>query len=306
MFISFSLELREIYGNENVVASDVRFPNKALKNAGPAAYLDVMDLDGIKRIIVEYDITWIFHLGALLSAIGEKNPKLAMDVNIKGSMNIIEAANLYRCRLYIPSTIGAFGPSSPKDMTPDVCIMRPTTMYGVSKVSIELLGEYYHNKFGLDYRALRYPGILSSAALPGGGTTDYAIAIFYGALIDKKYECFLSADTTLPMMYMPDCLKCTIDFMAAPREKLTQCVYNIAAWSFSPKEIGELIKKRIPEFEMLYKPDSRQAIADTWPRTLDDGNARKDWGWKETYSLDGMIDDMLKEIGENIKKGIKP
>lgn len=265
-----------------------------------------MDLDAIKKVIVEFDITWIFHLGALLSAVGEKNPKLAMDVNIKGSMNIIEAANMYKCRLFIPSTIGAFGPSTPKDMTPDVCIMRPTTMYGVSKVSIELLGEYYHNKFGLDFRSLRYPGILSSAALPGGGTTDYAIAIFYGALIDKKYECFLGPESTLPMMYMPDCLKCTIDLMCAPPEKLHQCIYNIAAFSFSPAELAVAIKKRIPEFEMVYKPDSRQAIADTWPRTLDDSNARKDWGWKESFGLDAMIDDMLKEIKKNIEKGIKP
>lgn len=262
--------------------------------------MDVTDKNNVTRLVAENGITWIIHLGALLSAIGEKMPQKALEVNVHGSENVIEVARQYKCRLYIPSTIGAFGPSTPKEMTPDETIMRPTTMYGVSKVHLELLGEYYHHTQGLDFRSCRYPGIISNKALPGGGTTDYAIDIFYEAIKHHHYTCFLGPDTPLPMMYMPDCLRGTLELIEADRSKLTQCVYNIAAMTFTPAQLAENIKKYMPDFTIDYKPDSRQAIADSWPYSLDDSHARKDWGWKEEYDMDALTRDMLTEIEKKL------
>ena len=293
--------LRKKYGVENVIASDLRFPNREFQLSGPSAFLDVTDKANITRLVAENGITWIIHLGALLSAIGEKMPQKALEVNVHGSENIIDVARQYKCRLYIPSTIGAFGPSTPKEMTPDETIMRPTTMYGVSKVHLELLGEYYHRTQGLDFRSCRYPGIISNKALPGGGTTDYAIDIFYEAIKHHHYTCFLGPNTPLPMMYMPDCLRGTLELIEADRSKLTQCVYNIAAMTFTPAQIAENIKKYMPDFTIDYKPDSRQAIADSWPYSLDDSHARKDWGWKEEYDMDALTRDMLTEIEKKLK-----
>lgn len=293
---------RNKYGKDSVICTDVKIPTPEYKAQGPYQYLDVCDMEGLKKIVVDNGVTWIIHLAALLSAVGEKNPQLALKINVHGSENIIEVARQYKLRLYIPSTIGAFGPSTPKIMTPDETIMRPTTMYGVSKIHIELLGSYYNLTQGLDFRSLRYPGIISNKTLPGGGTTDYAIDIYYEALKHHKYTCFLGPKTALPMMYMPDCLKCTTDFIETDRKNLKQCVYNIAAITFTPEEIAASIKKYMPDFQIEYKPDSRQAIADSWPASLDDHHAREDWGWKEQYDLDTMTQDMLTEIEKKLKK----
>ncbi|KAK8807205.1 hypothetical protein WA158_003964 [Blastocystis sp. Blastoise] len=293
---------RAKYGKDSVICTDVKVATPEIKAQGPYEYLDVNDVDGLKRIVANNGVTWIIHLAALLSAVGEKNPQLALKVNVHGSENIIEVARQYKLRVYIPSTIGAFGPSTPKIMTPDETIMRPTTMYGVSKIHVELLGSYYNQTQGLDFRSLRYPGIISNKTLPGGGTTDYAIDIFYEAIKHHHYTCFLGPKTALPMMYMPDCLRCTTELIEADRSKLKQCVYNIAAVTFTPEEIAKSIKKFMPDFTIDYKPDSRQAIADSWPASLDDSNARKDWGWKEEYDLDTMTKDMLTEIEKKLKR----
>jgi len=262
-----------------------------------------LDEDNIERLIVDNDIDTIIHLASILSALGERDPKLAMDVNVKGLHIVLEAARKFNVRLFAPSSIAAFGPSTPKENTPDLTIMRPTTIYGVTKVYLELLGEYYRKKYSVDFRSLRYPGILSTETLPGGGTTDYAVDIFYHALREGKYTCFLKPDSRLPMLYMPDCLEGTIAFLTAPDNKLSQRVYNLAAISFTPHELAEAIKKRMPKFVIEYKPDFRQQIADSWPQSIDDSKARQDWGWKHNFGLQEMVDDMLKKIGARLKSG---
>ncbi len=296
--------LRKKYGGKNVIATGRKKPPEILLKDGPYLHLDILDPNQIHSMLVDNDIDIIIHNASVLSGFGEKNPQLAYRTNVEGSYNILEAARILKLdQVMIPSSIAAFGPSTPRDNTPNDVIMRPTSAYGVTKVFIELWGEYYTKRFGVDFRSLRYPGIISSEALPGGGTTDYAVEIFYEALKNKKYTSFLDKGTYLPMMYMPDCIKCTMDLIEAPEEKLVHRSYNITAMSFAPEEIAAEVKKHIPEFEMSYEPDFRQAIAESWPASLDDSVARDEWGWTPDYDLAAMVKDMLEKLSK--KLGIK-
>lgn len=295
--------LRERYGAENVVASDIRKdPSKEMVESGPYEVLDVRDREGLKRVVDKYSIDTIFHMAAILSASGEKNPWLAWDVNINGLYNILEIAREKELtRVFVPSSIAAFGPETPKKNTPQETILKPRTIYGITKVVGERLGEYYFWKFGLDVRGVRYPGIISSKTLPGGGTTDYAVEIFYEALKHKKYTAFLKKDTRLPMMYMPDCLKATIMLMEADLSRLKHHTdFNVAGMSFSVEELASEIKKHIPDFQIDYKPDFRQEIADSWPESIDDSAAREEWGWKPDYDLPRMTADMLEKLKKKL------
>ena len=244
-------------------------------------------------------------MAAILSAKGEENPLLAWDVNMNGTYNVLEIAREYEMKqVFCPSSIAVFGPETPIENTPQETVLRPGTMYGVTKVAGELLCDYYFKRFGLDVRGVRYPGIISNKTLPGGGTTDYAVEIFYEAIKNKEYTCFLKPDSTLPMMYMPDCIKATIDLMQAPIENLKHhSDFNLAAFSFSPKELAAEIKKHIPEFKISYEPDERQKIADSWPKTIDDTAAREEWGWEPRYDLQSMVKDMLRVLKEKHKQG---
>jgi nucleoside-diphosphate-sugar epimerase len=302
-----TLALREKFGVENVIASDkcAEINNPKLKD-GPFECLDVTSLTAIKEICKKYEIDAIVHLAAILSGVGEKHPNLAWQVNMYGLHNILEVAREFNMnRVLVPSSIAAFGPSTPKFDVPQETILEPTTMYGVTKVAGELLCNYYVDKFGLDVRGLRYPGIISHDTLPGGGTTDYAVAIYYDAIKHGKYECFVKEDTMLPMMYMPDCLKATMDLFLADKECLKHhSNFNLAAMSFTVTDQVESIKKFIPEFECTYEPDFRQAIADSWPKSIDDTAAREEWGWKPEYDLDAMTEDMLKEVKIKVDKGL--
>ena len=293
--------LRKKYGGENVIATGRKKPPEILTKDGPYYRLDILDENQLHSMLVDYDIDIIIHNASVLSATGERNPQLAYRTNVEGSYNILEAVRILNLdQALVPSSIAAFGPSTPQDNTPNDVIMRPTTMYGVTKVFVELLGEYYAKRYDLDFRSLRYPGVISSEALPGGGTTDYAVEIFYEALKNKKYTSFLAKDAILPMMYMPDCLKCTIDLMEADASKLVHRSYNITAMSFAPEDIANEIKKHIPEFKIDYKPDFRQQIAETWPRSIDDSVAREEWGWKPEYDLASMTSDMLEKLSKKL------
>jgi len=301
------LKLRSLYGNNNVVATDCRCDApKALVDSGPYEVLNINEAVKIAEIVKKYNIDAIVNFAAILSANGEKNPMMAWNVNINGYLNVLEVARELKLKQVLtPSSIAAFGPTTPRDNTPQETVLKPTTMYGITKVTGELLGEYYANKYGLDVRGLRYPGIISHETLPGGGTTDYAVAIYFDAIKYKKYTCFVSESTKLPMMYMPDCLKATVDLMQADASKLIHhSDFNVSAMSFTTKELADSIKKYIPEFEIEYKPDFRQAIADSWPMSIDDSAARAEWGWKPDYDLDAMTKDMLQAIGEKHKKGL--
>lgn len=301
------LALRNIYGGENVIASDkCSNASEKIKSSGPFVKLDVLDKTTMASIIDDYQVDAIIHLAAILSAVGEKNPMLAWNININGLINVLELAREKNLkRVLIPSSIAAFGPTTPVDNTPQKTILKPTTMYGVTKVAGELLADYYVAKYGLDIRGLRYPGIISNETLPGGGTTDYAVAIYFEAIKSGKFECFLSENTMLPMMYMPDCLKATIDLFHADFKKLkNHSDFNVGAFSVTPKLLAESIKKYIPNFEITYKPDFRQAIADSWPNSIDDSCARDEWGWKPAFDLDTMTQDMLKVIEEKHKLGL--
>jgi nucleoside-diphosphate-sugar epimerase len=302
-----TMEMRKIYGGDNVVASDIKNPeSEKLQNSGPFEIIDICDRNSIVRLIKKYDVNIIVNLAALLSVVAEEKPMLAWNININGLINVLEIARECKIKQVLtPSSIAVFGPGTPSDCAPQETVLRPTTMYGITKVAGELLGDYYVNKYDLDVRGLRYPGIISNETLPGGGTTDYAVAIYYDAIKHGKYTCFLKEDTRLPMMYMPDCLKATIDLMHADRSKLVHHGdFNVGAMSFTPSELAESIKKVMPDFEITYKPDSRQDIADSWPKAVDDSAARKEWGWKPKYDLDAMTQDMLKVIGEKHKKGL--
>eukprot|EP01118_Nematostelium_gracile_P001626 TRINITY_DN11689_c0_g1_i1.p1 TRINITY_DN11689_c0_g1~~TRINITY_DN11689_c0_g1_i1.p1 ORF type:complete len:401 (+),score=102.12 TRINITY_DN11689_c0_g1_i1:1123-2325(+) len=294
--------LRAKYGRFNVIASDIKKPKRDDKAqdladvSGPFIYLDVLDSSSLARTVVEYDITHIVHNSSILSAAGERNPHMALEININGLQNCLEVARKYDLRIFVPSSIAAFGPSTPKDNTPDSTIMRPTTIYGITKVYTELLGEYYHSKYGTDFRSLRYPGIISSETLPGGGTTDYAVEIFYEALKHGRYNCFLKPDSELPMMMMSDCLKATQMLLEADNTHLTQRTYNVSAVSFTPSQLAESITKYLPDFKMTYSPDFRQKIADSWPRSLDDSQAKKDWNWSPEYDLDKITKEMLIKL----------
>nr|5Z75_A Chain A, Artificial L-threonine 3-dehydrogenase [synthetic construct]5Z75_B Chain B, Artificial L-threonine 3-dehydrogenase [synthetic construct]5Z75_C Chain C, Artificial L-threonine 3-dehydrogenase [synthetic construct]5Z75_D Chain D, Artificial L-threonine 3-dehydrogenase [synthetic construct] len=290
-----TVALREIYGNENVVASDIREPNE---ESGPFEKLDVMDKERLEEIVEKHKITQVYHLAAILSATGEKNPLFAWDLNMNSLLNVLELAREGKIdKIFWPSSIAVFGPTTPKENTPQHTVMDPSTVYGISKLAGERWCEYYHEKYGVDVRSIRYPGLISWKTPPGGGTTDYAVDIFHKALEDGKYTCFLSEDTALPMMYMDDAIRATIELMEAPAENIKiRSSYNLAGMSFTPEEIAEEIKKHIPDFEISYEPDFRQAIADSWPASIDDSVARKDWGWKPEYDLDKMTEDMLKNL----------
>jgi nucleoside-diphosphate-sugar epimerase len=302
-----TMALREKYGNDNVVACGRKTkPSDTLYNSGPFEYLDITHKETVDKVIKKYDIDTIYNMAAILSAVGEEKPLVCWNVNINGMYNILELAREYKMtRVFVPSSIAAFGPETPRINTPQETVLKPKTMYGVTKVAGELLGDYYYKRFGLDVRGLRYPGIISSETPPGGGTTDYAVEIFYEAIKNKRYTCFVKKETTLPMMYMPDCIKGTIDLMEADVSKLKHhCDFNMASMSFSAGALAAEIKKHIPDFKCEYKPDFRQAIADSWPQSIDDSAARKEWGWKPSYNLSSMTKDMLEKLSKRNEKGI--
>jgi nucleoside-diphosphate-sugar epimerase len=296
--VELTMALRKIYGNAQVVASDLREQNPLLEGTGPYVSLDVMNKEMLHVQIIRQGITQIYHLAAILSATGEKNPGLAWHLNMQGLLNVLDIAREEKIhKIYWPSSIAVFGPTSPKKNCPQQTIIEPTTVYGISKYAGEFWCNYFFNRFGLDVRSLRYPGLISYKSPPGGGTTDYAIEIFHEALEEKKYECFLNENTYLPMMYMPDAIRATIELMEAPAEKISvRTSYNISGMSFSPKEIGAEVRKHIADFEISYKPDYRQQIADSWPQSIDDSVARNDWGWKEEYNLEQMTRDMFLNL----------
>ncbi len=295
--------LRKKYGPENVVAMGHNTkPTDKMAKEGPYDFVDVSNKNEFMEKAKKHKVDTIYHLSSILSAGAEKNPQLAWDVNMIGTYNCLEIGReLSLERVIIPSSIAAFGPETPRENTPNETILRPTTMYGLTKVASELLGNYYYKKFNLDVRGLRYPGIIGSEAPPGPGTTEYAIHIFYEAIKNKKYTCFLKEDTYLPMMYMPDALKAITDLAEAPVSKLKHhSDFNVNSISFSPKELALEIKKHIPEFKIDYKPDFRQAIADSWPKSLDDSAARKEWGWKPKHDIKTMTKDMIAKLAPRL------
>jgi nucleoside-diphosphate-sugar epimerase len=292
--------LRARLGVEQVVTADLRLPETV---QGPAELLDVTHRDKLEAIVAKHGINQIYLLAALLSATGEQNPQLAWNVNMQGLLHVLEVARERKLtRVFWPSSIAAFGPHTPKNPTPQYCVMDPTSMYGITKLSGELLCQYYYQKFGVDVRSIRYPGLISWQSPPGGGTTDYAIHIFHEALKHNRYTCFLSADTALPMMYMPDAIRGTIALMEAPAEKLTiRTSYNLAAVSFTPAQLAAEIRVHLPGFEINYAPDFRQAIADSWPAAIDDSAARNDWNWEPEFGIEKMTQDMLVNIRQAFK-----
>lgn len=296
--VELTLALRKIYGNANVIASDLREENELLKGSGPYVSLDVMNKEMLHVQVIRQNITQIYLLAAILSATGEKNPHLAWSLNMQSLLNVLDIAREEKLtKVYWPSSIAVFGPTSPRQNCPQQTVIEPTTVYGISKYAGEFWCNYFFHRYGVDVRSLRYPGLISYKSAPGGGTTDYAVEIFHEALEEKKYTSFLKEDTYLPMMYMPDAIRATIELMEAPAEKISvRTSYNLSGMSFSPKEIAEEIKNHIPEFRINYKPDYRQAIADSWPASIDDSVARKDWGWKEEYDLKRMVGDMLENL----------
>jgi len=293
-------KLRKIYSNENVIATDIK--EKPIEGllAGPFKIVDVRKKEQVEEIVKKYDIKVICHFASILSAVGEKNPELAWDVNINGLRNILSVAKNNSLKVFWPSSIAVFGPKTPKKAPQDT-ILQPATMYGITKVSGELLCRYYKNRYSIDIRILRFPGIISYKTLPGGGTTDYAVEIFYEAIKKKKYICFVKSNTILPMMYMPDCIKSIIQLIQIDSSKLRSCCYNIAGMSFSVEELVGEIRKHMVEFECTYKPDFRQKIADSWPKWIDDQEAKDDWQWKPDYDLTTMTKDMLKKIKGKLK-----
>lgn len=297
-----TMALRERYGSENVFAMGRKSkPADELLNSGPFVWGDVTDMEGMEKIIDENEIDTIYHMAAILSAVGERDPQLAYNVNMNGLYVVLELALKKGLRLFCPSSIAAFGPETPRDLTPQETVLRPRTMYGVTKVAGELLCDYYFHRFGLDVRGVRYPGIISYKTLPGGGTTDYAVAIYYDAIRKGSYECFVREDTVLPMMYMPDCIKATIDLMEAPLDNLQHhSDFNLGAMSFSAGELADSIREHIPDFECAFVPDFRQKIADSWPRSVDDSAARAEWGWEPEYDLAAMTSDMLDKLRETL------
>jgi nucleoside-diphosphate-sugar epimerase len=296
--VELTLALRKIYGNANVIASDLREENELLKGTGPYVALDVMNKEMLHVQVIRQGVTQIYLLAAILSATGEKNPGLAWNLNMQSLLNVLDIAREEKLtKVYWPSSIAVFGPTSPKKNCPQQTIIEPITVYGISKYAGEFWCNYYFHKYGIDVRSLRYPGLISYKSAPGGGTTDYAIEIFNEALEEKFYKSFLEPDTYLPMMYMPDAIRATIELMEAPKEKISiRTSYNISAMSFSPAEIASEIKKQIPEFKIEYAPDYRQAIANSWPQSIDDSVARQDWGWKPEYDLSAMTRDMLENL----------
>lgn len=302
--VELTLALRNIYGASNVIASDLREQNPLLEGTGPYVALDVMNKEMLHVQVIRQGITQIYLLAAILSATGEKNPNLAWHLNMQGLLNVLDIAREEKLhKVYWPSSIAVFGPTSPKQNCPQQTIIEPTTVYGISKYAGEFWCDYYHRRYGVDVRSLRYPGLISYKSAPGGGTTDYAVEIFHEALEHNSYECFLRPDTYLPMMYMPDAIRATIELMEAPAEKISvRHSYNISAISFSPHEIAAAIERHRPGFTISYQPDYRQAIADSWPASIDDSVARRDWGWRHAFDLEKMTADMLN----NLQAGAAP
>lgn len=298
-----TMSLREKYGNDNVVAGGRKTkPSEKLLNSGPFEIVDCTDAEALANVVKKYNIDTIYHLAAILSAVAEANPVLAWNVNINGLYNVLEVSREFNCAVFTPSSIGAFGPTTPLDNTPQDTIQRPNTMYGVTKVAGELLCDYYFKRFGVDTRGVRYPGIISNETLPGGGTTDYAVEIYYEAIKHKQYTCNLPAGTFLDMMYMPDAIKAGIDLMEADPAKLKhRNAFNVTAMSFDPEIIAAAIKKHIPEFTMDYDVDPvKKAIAETWPNSMNDSAAREEWGWEPEYDLEAMTKDMIEVLSKKL------
>ncbi|MDW3197124.1 MAG: NAD-dependent epimerase/dehydratase family protein [Cytophagales bacterium] len=291
-----TLALREKFGADQVLATDIR-PLSGVLLAGPTTILDAMDANALNSLIESYDIGQVYHLAAVLSAKGESSPKFAWDLNMNSLLNVLEAGKTYGLKIYWPSSIAVFGPDTPKEQTPQHTVMNPTTVYGISKQAGEQWCAYYHEKYRVDVRSLRYPGLIGYKSKPGGGTTDYAVDIFWKALQGETFQCFLSSGTRLPMMYMNDAVKGTIDLMDAPESDVKiRTSYNMGSMSFSPEELYEAIVAQVPEFKIAYEPDFRQAIADSWPDSIDDSEARKDWGWAPQFDLSRMTQDILEHL----------
>lgn len=293
-----TMYLRNMYSNQNVIASDIREPSSIVMESGPFEILDAMDYPAIEKIVTNYNITDVYLMAAMLSATAEKYPIKGWDLNMTSLFNVLNLAKDKKIeKVFWPSSIAVFGPTTPKTNTPQHTIMEPATVYGISKQTGERWCEYYHKRYGVDVRSIRYPGLISYKTPPGGGTTDYAIEIFHKALKDKKYTCFLTAQTALPMMFMDDAINATVNIMLAPPQKIKiRNAYNLAALSFNPQELAASIQKHIPDFTINYKPDFRQAIADSWPASIDDAVARKDWGWQHTIDLDKMTKIMIDNL----------
>jgi nucleoside-diphosphate-sugar epimerase len=291
-------KLRKLYGTENVIASDIRKLNVDVVNSGPFEVVNALDFNQIEHLVEVHGITDVYLMAALLSATAEKNPAFAWDLNMNSLFHVLNLAKAGKIKkIFWPSSIAVFGPTTPKENTPQYTVMEPSTVYGISKQAGERWCEYYHNIFGVDVRSIRYPGLISWSSPPGGGTTDYAVDIYHKALENQSYECFLSAETKMPMMYMDDAIAATIQIMQAPAEQIKiRSSYNLAAMSFTPTEIAAEIQKHIPDFTISYAPDFRQKIADSWPSSIDDSRAREDWGWNHHFALDNMTVDMLEHL----------
>ena len=299
-----TMVLRKKYGNENVIATGHKTePDRTLLESGPCHFIDCTEINTIAEMVKKYKVDTIYHLASILSAVAEEKPQFAWNVNMFGLYNVLEVAREYKCSVFNPSSIGAFGPAAPLDQTPQDTIQRPNTMYGITKVAGELLCDYYFKRFGVDTRGVRYPGLISYKTLPGGGTTDYAVEIFYEAVRQKKYTSYLRQGTYLDMMYMPDALRAAIDLMEAnPSKLIHRNAFNVTAMSVAPEDIATEIKKIIPEFTLYFKVDPlRQAIADSWPNSMDDSAAREEWGWEPEYDLESMTEDMIEKISQRFK-----
>ncbi len=291
-----TLALQDKYGMGNVFATDIQYPHRTV--IGNFEKLDVLDMERLRAVVRKFGITQIYHLAAILSAKGEQNPRQTWDINMNGLWNVLEVAREELVsKVYYPSTIAVFGTQTPKSDTPQFTVMHPTTIYGITKQAGEQLCEYYFRRFGVDVRSMRYPGIVSYQSMPGGGTTDYAVDIFFKAAAGENYECFLREDSRLPMLYMPDAVRATLELMEAPKEKIQlRYGYNLQGMSFTPAELAAEIQKHLPNFQISYRPDQRQAIADSWVNSLDDSEARRDWGWQPEYDLSAMVADMLRNL----------
>ena len=296
--VGLTLALRQIYGNAQVIASDLREQNPLLEGTGPFVALDVMNKEMLHVQVIRQNITQVYLLAALLSATAEKNPNLAWNINMTALLHVLDVAREEKLhKVYWPSSIAVFGPTSPKKNCPQQTIIEPTTVYGISKYAGEFWCHYYHQRYGVDVRSLRYPGLISYKASPGGGTTDYAVEIFHEALEMGRYECFLKEDTYLPMMYMPDAIRATLELMEAPAKKISvRHSYNVHAMSIAPRDLAQAIRSKLPDFSITYRPDYRQQIAESWPQSIDDSVARNDWGWKPEFDLNKMTADMFHNL----------
>lgn len=296
------LSLRDKYSKEQVIASDIKKDCPKIIEDGSYKQLDILDRDSVRAYVVENGITDVYLLAALLSATAEKNPDFAWKLNMEGLFTILDLAKEgHLNKVFWPSSIAVFGPTTPRENTPQVTVMEPTTVYGISKLAGERWCEYYADKYNVDVRSIRYPGLISYTSLPGGGTTDYAVDIFYKAKLENSYNCFLSPETELPMMYMKDAIRATVELMEAPKENIkVRSSYNLSGCSFTPKELSSKIASKLKGFEMSYSPDFRQEIADSWPRSIDDSQAQQDWGWKSTFNVDKIVDIMLEKVDEKI------